>query len=93
LALKISYANAVYILREDWTNVRKVHAKPWGLDPRIGTQFLKAGLGCGGFVSQGYSSSLSRRQRSASISKFERERVNTQRIAAVFWKRISKHCG
>jgi UDPglucose 6-dehydrogenase len=49
LALKISYANAVADLCEKLGgNVEEVtHAM--GLDPRIGTQFLKAGLGFGGF--------------------------------------------
>src|ERR1700747_366184 len=49
LALKISYANAVSDLCEKLgADVEEVtHAM--GLDPRIGTQFLKAGLGFGGF--------------------------------------------
>jgi len=49
LALKISYANVVADLCERiGADVEEVtHAM--GLDPRIGTQFLKAGLGFGGF--------------------------------------------
>jgi len=49
LALKISYANVVADLCEKiGANVEEVtHAM--GLDPRIGGQFLKAGLGYGGF--------------------------------------------
>jgi len=49
LALKISYANVIADLCEKLDgNVEQVtHAM--GLDPRIGTQFLKAGLGFGGF--------------------------------------------
>ena len=49
LALKISYANVIADLCEKLEgNVEQVtHAM--GLDPRIGTQFLKAGLGFGGF--------------------------------------------
>src|SRR5439155_24172329 len=49
LALKISYANVIADLCEKiGANVEEVtHAM--GLDPRIGTQFLKAGLGFGGF--------------------------------------------
>jgi UDPglucose 6-dehydrogenase len=49
LALKISYANVVADLCEKiGADVEEVtHAM--GLDPRIGTQFLKAGLGFGGF--------------------------------------------
>lgn len=49
LALKISYANVISDLCERvGANVEEVtHAM--GLDPRIGCQFLKAGLGFGGF--------------------------------------------
>ena len=49
LALKISYANVIADLCEKiGADVEEVtHAM--GLDPRIGTQFLKAGLGFGGF--------------------------------------------
>jgi len=49
LALKISYANVVADLCEKiGADVEEVtHAI--GLDPRIGTQFLRAGLGFGGF--------------------------------------------
>ena len=49
LALKISYANVIADLCEKiGANIDEVtHAM--GLDPRIGVQFLKAGLGFGGF--------------------------------------------
>ena len=49
LALKISYANVISDLCERiGADVEEVtHAM--GLDPRIGTQFLRAGLGFGGF--------------------------------------------
>jgi UDPglucose 6-dehydrogenase len=49
LALKISYANVIADLCERiGADVEEVtHAM--GVDPRIGTQFLKAGLGFGGF--------------------------------------------
>jgi UDPglucose 6-dehydrogenase len=49
LALKISYANVIADLCEKiGANVEEVtHAM--GLDPRIGGQFLRAGLGFGGF--------------------------------------------
>jgi UDPglucose 6-dehydrogenase len=49
LALKISYANVIADLCERiGADVEEVtHAM--GLDPRIGTQFLKSGLGFGGF--------------------------------------------
>jgi UDPglucose 6-dehydrogenase len=49
LALKISYANMIAdVCEKIGADVEEVtHAM--GLDPRIGTQFLKAGLGFGGF--------------------------------------------
>ena len=49
LALKISYANVIADLCERiGANVEEV-TRAMGLDPRIGGQFLKAGLGFGGF--------------------------------------------
>ena len=49
LALKISYANVISDLCERiGADVEEV-TRAMGLDPRIGTQFLKAGLGFGGF--------------------------------------------
>ena len=49
LALKISYANVVADLCEKiGADVEEV-TRAMGLDPRIGGQFLKAGLGFGGF--------------------------------------------
>jgi len=49
LALKISYANAISDLCELLgANVEEV-TRAMGLDPRIGPQFLGAGLGFGGF--------------------------------------------
>ncbi len=49
LALKISYANAISDLCEQLgANVEEV-TRAMGLDPRIGAQFLGAGLGFGGF--------------------------------------------
>jgi UDPglucose 6-dehydrogenase len=49
LALKISYANVIADLCEKiGANVEEV-TYAMGLDPRIGTQFLRAGLGFGGF--------------------------------------------
>jgi len=49
LALKISYANVIADLCERiGANVEEV-TRAMGLDPRIGSQFLKAGLGFGGF--------------------------------------------
>jgi UDPglucose 6-dehydrogenase len=49
LAMKISYANMVADLCEQMhANVEEV-MRAMGLDPRIGGQFLRAGLGFGGF--------------------------------------------
>ncbi len=49
LALKISYANTIADLCEHLgANVEEV-TRAMGLDPRIGPQFLRAGLGFGGF--------------------------------------------
>ena len=49
LALKISYANVIADLCEKiGADVEEV-TRAMGLDPRIGTEFLKAGLGFGGF--------------------------------------------
>jgi UDPglucose 6-dehydrogenase len=49
LALKISYANVIADLCERiGADVEEV-TRAMGLDPRIGPQFLKAGLGFGGF--------------------------------------------
>jgi UDPglucose 6-dehydrogenase len=49
LALKISYANVIADLCEKiGADVEEV-TRAIGLDPRIGTQFLRAGLGFGGF--------------------------------------------
>jgi UDPglucose 6-dehydrogenase len=49
LALKISYANVIADLCEKiGANIEEV-TYAMGLDPRIGGQFLKAGLGYGGF--------------------------------------------
>lgn len=49
LAVKISYANAIADLCEKMgANVQEV-TRAMGMDPRIGSQFLNAGLGFGGF--------------------------------------------
>jgi UDPglucose 6-dehydrogenase len=92
LALKISYANAVSDLCEKLgANVEEVtHAM--GLDPRIGTQFLKAGLGFGGFCFpkdiQAFISLASTVGVDFEILKAA-ERVNKQRIDR-FLEKISK---
>src|SRR5260370_3411821 len=49
LALKISYANVIADLCEKIGAAVEEVTYAMGLDPRIGTQFLKAGLGFGGF--------------------------------------------
>jgi UDPglucose 6-dehydrogenase len=49
LALKISYANLISDLCEKLgANVQEV-TRAMGMDPRIGSQFLRAGVGFGGF--------------------------------------------
>jgi len=92
LALKISYANALSDLCEKLgANVEEVtHAM--GLDPRIGTQFLRAGLGFGGFCFpkdiQAFISLASTVGVDFEILKAA-ERVNKQRIDR-FLEKISK---
>lgn len=92
LALKISYANALADLCEKLgANVEEVtHAI--GLDPRIGTQFLKAGLGFGGFCFpkdiQAFISLAATVGVDFDILKAA-ERVNKQRIDR-FMEKISK---
>src|SRR5215471_825846 len=92
LALKISYANALADLCERLgANVEEVtHAM--GLDPRIGTQFLRAGLGFGGFCFpkdiQAFISLASTVGVDFQILKAA-ERVNKQRIDR-FLEKISK---
>jgi len=49
LALKISYANVIADLCERLNGDVEQVTHAMGLDPRIGSQFLKAGLGFGGF--------------------------------------------
>ena len=49
LALKISYANVIADLCERLGGDVEEVARAMGLDPRIGPQFLRAGLGFGGF--------------------------------------------
>lgn len=49
LALKISYANAIADLCERLNADVEEVTRAMGMDPRIGPQFLRAGLGYGGF--------------------------------------------
>jgi len=89
LALKISYANVISDLCERiGADVEEVtHAM--GLDPRIGTQFLKAGLGFGGFCFPKDIQAFIHLSASVGVD-FEMlktaERVNRQRIDRYFEK-------
>ncbi len=89
LALKISYANVISDLCERiGADVEEVtHAM--GLDPRIGTQFLKAGLGFGGFCFPKDIQAFIHLSASVGV-EFEMlkaaERVNKQRIDRYFEK-------
>ena len=89
LALKISYANVIADLCERiGADVEEVtHAM--GLDPRIGTQFLKAGLGFGGFCFPKDIQAFIHLSASVGV-EFDMlkaaERVNKQRIDRFFEK-------
>jgi UDPglucose 6-dehydrogenase len=89
LALKISYANVISDLCERiGADVEEVtHAM--GLDPRIGTQFLKAGLGFGGFCFPKDIQAFIHLSSSMGV-EFDMlkaaERVNKQRIGRFFEK-------
>jgi UDPglucose 6-dehydrogenase len=89
LALKISYANVIADLCERiGADVEEVtHAM--GLDPRIGAQFLKAGLGFGGFCFPKDIQAFIHLSASVGVD-FEMlkaaERVNKQRIDRYFEK-------
>jgi UDPglucose 6-dehydrogenase len=89
LALKISYANVISDLCEKiGADVEEVtHAM--GLDPRIGTQFLKAGLGFGGFCFPKDIQAFIHLSSSMGV-EFDMlkaaERVNKQRIGRFFEK-------
>jgi UDPglucose 6-dehydrogenase len=89
LALKISFANVISDLCERiGADVEEVtHAM--GLDPRIGTQFLKAGLGFGGFCFPKDIQAFIHLSASVGVD-FEMlkaaERVNKQRIDKYFEK-------
>jgi len=89
LALKISYANVISDLCERiGADVEEVtHAM--GLDPRIGVQFLKAGLGFGGFCFPKDIQAFIHLSASVGVD-FEMlkaaERVNKQRLERFFEK-------
>jgi UDPglucose 6-dehydrogenase len=89
LALKISYANVISDLCERiGADVEEV-TRAMGLDPRIGTQFLKAGLGFGGFCFPKDIQAFIHLSSSVGVD-FDMlkaaERVNKQRIERFFEK-------
>ena len=89
LALKISYANVISDLCERiGADVEEV-TQAMGLDPRIGTQFLKAGLGFGGFCFPKDIQAFIHLSASVGV-EFDMlkaaERVNKQRIDRFFEK-------
>lgn len=89
LALKISYANVIADLCEKvGANIEEV-TRAMGLDPRIGPQFLRAGLGFGGFcLPQDIQAFIRLAERAGvdfSMLK-EAERVNKRRIDLFFEK-------
>lgn len=92
LALKISYANVVADLCEKiGANVEEV-TRAMGMDPRIGGQFLQAGLGFGGFCFPKDLQAFVRLAATVGID-FDilkaAERVNKQRIDQ-FLEKVSK---
>ena len=90
LALKISYANVLADLCERLgANVEEV-TQAVGLDPRIGPQFLRAGLGFGGFCLPKDIQAFIRLAGRAGVDfglLKEAERVNKQRIE-IFLEKI-----
>ncbi len=103
LALKISYTNAIADLCERLgANVEEV-TRGMGLDPRIGPQFLRAGLGFGGFCLpkdiQAFIRLAERAGLEFTLLK-EVERINKQRIdlflekaRQALWVTKEKHIG
>lgn len=83
LALKISYANAIADLCEKMgANVQEV-TRAMGMDPRIGSQFLNAGIGFGGFCLPKDIQAFIRLAERASVDFSilrEAERLNKRRI-------------
>jgi len=89
LALKISYANVISDLCEKFGADVKQVTHAMGLDPRIGGQFLRAGLGYGGFCfpkdMQAFIYLAGKMGVEFDILKAA-ERVNKQRIDRLFEK-------
>ena len=84
LALKISYANALADLCEKLDADVEEVTRAMGLDPRIGPQFLRAGLGFGGFCLPKDIQAFIRLAERAGVDFTllkEAERINKQRIA------------
>jgi UDPglucose 6-dehydrogenase len=92
LALKISYANVIADLCEKLDGDVEQVTYAMGLDPRIGTQFLKAGLGFGGFCFPKDIQAFIRLSSTVGVD-FEilkaAERVNKERIDR-FMEKVSK---
>lgn len=92
LALKISYANVIADLCERLgADVDEV-TSAMGMDPRIGSQFLRAGLGFGGFCLPKDVQAFIRLAETASVDfglLKEAEFVNKRRISA-FVERVRK---
>jgi UDPglucose 6-dehydrogenase len=83
LAMKISYANMVADLAEKLGADIEEVMRAMGMDPRIGTSFLKAGLGFGGFcLPKDVQAFIHLAERSGVDFTLlrEAERVNTRRI-------------
>jgi UDPglucose 6-dehydrogenase len=85
LALKISYANLVSDLCEKLgANIEEV-TRAMGMDPRIGPQFLRAGIGFGGFCLPKDVQAFIRLAEKAGVDFAmlkEAERINKRRIDA-----------
>src|SRR5208282_2651528 len=83
LALKISYANLVSDLCEKLgANIEEV-TRAMGMDPRIGPQFLRAGIGFGGFCFPKDIQAFYRLAERAGVDFMllkEAERINKDRI-------------
>jgi UDPglucose 6-dehydrogenase len=84
LALKISYANALADLCEKIDADVEEVTRAMGLDPRVGPQFLRAGLGFGGFCLPKDIQAFIRLAERAGVDFAllkEAERINKMRIA------------
>ncbi|HJZ63152.1 MAG TPA: UDP-glucose/GDP-mannose dehydrogenase family protein [Candidatus Acidoferrum sp.] len=92
LALKISYANVIADLCEKLDGDVDQVTRAMGLDPRIGGQFLKAGLGFGGFCFPKDIQAFIRLSSTVGVD-FEilkaAERVNKERIVR-FLEKVNK---